>query len=174
MTDTTLVGITRLKDVQIFENRIGTVIGTFASEGPAGCLYLGTENTEVSKTEWIELYTAIGGSDGSDPTKFVLPYVPDASNGMKYYIVGKVLLTDINSSGNVSVKSFDQSDLDQNGYITFIHGFGHNHPMLQLFDNNGNEVQLFGCINSVGQVKVQISSSFRPTITGYWTLLAIG
>lgn len=174
MTDTTLVGITRLKDVQIFENRIGTVVQSFSSSAPAGCLYLGTENTEVSKTEWIELYTAIGGADGSDSTKFVLPYIADGSNGLKHYIVGKILLSDINSSGNVTVKTFNQSDLDNNGYITFIHGFGHNHPILQLFDNNGNEVQIAGAINSVGQVKVLIKSDFRPAITGTWTLLAIG
>lgn len=173
MTDTTLVGLTRLRDVQIFENRIGTVVQSYSTNPPAGCLYLGNDGTEVSKTEWIELYTAIGGEDGSDSSKFVIPYLPD-SGSLKHYIVGKILLTDINTSGNVAVKTFTQQDLDSSGRITFIHGFGHNHPILQLLDQNMNEVQISNRSDSVGQVRINITSSFNPTITGTWTLLAIG
>lgn len=173
MTNSTLVGINRLKDFSLFENRIGTVIQSYVSTPPAGCLYIGQQGTEVSKTEWAELYAAIGGQTGSTSDMFILPYKAD-DGAIKYFIVGKVLLSDITTSGNVSVSTFTQADLDQNGYYTFVHGIGHTHPIIQMYDQNGNEVKLAAVINSVGQSKVHITSAFRTRIQGTWTILAIG
>jgi hypothetical protein len=173
MPITTKVGLNRLKDFSIFEGRIGTVIESYSSTPPAGCLYIGEENTEVSKTEWSELYEAIGGSEGSSPDKFVLPYKADDGK-IKHYLVGKVLLSEITTSGNVVVATFSQDNIDADGCYTFIHGIGHIHPILQLFDQNGDEVILSKVNNTIGQSKVQITSVWRATIRGNWTILAIG
>lgn len=169
----TKVGINRLKDFSIYEGRIGTIIESYSNTPPAGCLYLGNRNTQVSKTDWSELYNIIGGEDGSTSGTFVLPYKADENN-IKSYIVGKVLLSEITTSGNVVVSNFTQSDLDSNGYYTFHHGIGHIHPIIQLYDNNGNQVGIAKLTNSVGQSKLQVTSPFNSTITGVWTVQAIG
>lgn len=169
----TKVGINRLKDFSIYEGRIGTIIESYSNTPPAGCLYLGNRNTQVSKTDWSELYNIIGGEDGTTSGTFVLPYKADENN-IKSYIVGKVLLSEITTSGNVVVSNITQNDLDSNGYYTFHHGIGHIHPIIQLYDNNGNQVGIAKLTNSVGQSKLQVTSSFNPTITGVWTIQAIG
>lgn len=169
----TKVGINRLKDFSIYEGRIGTIIESYSNTPPAGCLYLGNRNTQVSKTDWSELYNIIGGEDGTTSGTFILPYKADENN-IKSYIVGKVLLSEITTSGNVVVSNFTQADLDSNGYYTFHHGIGHTHPIVQLYDNNGNQVGIAKLTNSVGQSKLQVTSSFNPTITGVWTVQAIG
>lgn len=173
MVETTLVGLKRLKDFTLFENRIGTVIPSYVDEPPAGCLYLGNNNTQVSKTEWSELYEAIGGADGSTSGTFVLPYKPDEGD-IKYYIVGKVLISDVTTSGNISIATFTNADLDVNGRYTFLHGIGHTHPILQLIDNNGREVVIAETTNSVGQSVFKVTGDYLPSITGTWEVRAIG
>ena len=169
----TLVGLSRLKDFSIFENRIGTVVQSYVSNPPAGCLYIGNQGVEVSKTEWSELYAAIGGEDGSDSTKFVLPYKAD-DGALKHYLVGKVLVSDITQSGNNVVATFTNSDLDANGYYTFRHGIGHINPILQLYDNNNEMISMVEVINSVGQSKIKIAGTYLETITGTWKVIAVG
>lgn len=173
MTDTTQVGISRLKDFTLFENRIGTVIESYASNPPAGCLYIGVEGTEVNKTDWSELYETIGGEDGSTSAKFVLPYKAD-DGAIKHYLVGKVLLSDVSASGNISIATFNNADLDNNGYYTFSHGIGHTHPILQMYDQNNDEVLISNVTNSVGQSKIFVLGNYRGRILGTWTVLAIG
>ena len=173
MTDTTLVSTSRLKDFDLFTGRIGSIISSYSSEAPAGCLYIGQQNTAVSKTEWAELYAKIGGSDGSTSGTFILPYKADEGT-LKHYIIGKVLISDIVVSGNIISQSFSYNDLDSSGYYTFHHGINHTNPMIQVVDENGGMVVVPEIINSVGQSKLKIGGTYRGSWTGSWKALAIG
>lgn len=172
-TDTTLVGTSRLKDFELFTGRIGSTVSSYSSEPPAGCLYIGVNNTAVSKTEWSELYAKIGGADGSTPGTFILPYKADEGN-LKYYIVGKVLISDIVVSGTIISQDFSYNDLDSSGYYTFHHGIAHTNPIIQVRDEHGGMVIVPEIINSVGQSKLKIDGTYRGSWTGTWKALAIG
>lgn len=173
MTDTTLVSTSRLKDFELFYGRIGSTIPSYASEPPAGTLRISVPNTEVSKTEWAALYEAIGGEDGSTPDTFVLPY-KEKEGDLEYYLVGKVLISDIVVSGNVISQTFTYEDLDNEGYFLFQHGIGHLHPIIQVRDVDGGQTIIPKIINETGQSKLLIGGRFRPAWTGSWTALAIG
>lgn len=173
MVNNTLVSTSRLKDFDLFTGRIGSTISSYSSEAPAGCLYIGNQNTEASKTEWAELYAKIGGDDGSTPGTFVLPYKADEGS-LKYYIIGKVLISDIVVSGNIISQTFSSNDLDSSGYYTFHHGINHTNPIIQVRDENGGMVVIPEIINSVGQSKLKISGEFTGAWTGTWEALAIG
>lgn len=56
MSETTLVSTSRLKDFELFYDRIGSTIPSYSAEPPAGTLRISVPNTEVSKTEWAALY----------------------------------------------------------------------------------------------------------------------
>lgn len=173
MADTTLVSTSRLKDFELFYDRIGSTIPSYATEPPAGTLRISVPNTEVSKTEWAALYEVIGGEDGSTPDTFVLPY-KEKEGDLEYYLVGKVLVSDIVISGNVISQTFTYDDLDDEGYFTFQHGIGHLHPIIQVRDADGGQVLIPKIINEVGQSKLLISGDFRPSWTGTWTAEALG
>ena len=173
MVDTTLVSTSRLKDFEFLTGRIGSLISSYSNEAPSGCLYIGNQNTEVSKTEWSELYSKVGGSDGSEPDTFILPYKAD-EDSLKFYIVGKVLMSDVVASGNIISQDFSYNDLDASGYFTFNHGIGHTNPIIQVRDEHGGMVQVPEIINSVGQSKLKIDGTFISEWTGTWKALAIG
>lgn len=174
MTDnTTLVGLSRLKDVEIITGRIGSLISSYSSEVPAGCLRISSPNTEASKTEWAELYAKIGGEDGSTFDSFILPYKAKEGD-LEYYLVGKVLLSDIIATGNTVSQSFTQADLNTNGQYIFHHGIGHINPIIQIYNAEGGQVLIPEVVNSVGQSWIKITGEMLPTITGTWKAVAIG
>lgn len=174
MTDnTTLVGSSRLKDVEFATGRIGSLIPSYSSTIPAGCLRISSPNTEASKTEWAELYAKIGGEDGETPGTFILPYKPKEGD-LEYYLIGKILLSDIIATGNVVSQSFSQADLNANGQYIFNHGIGHINPIIQVYNADGGQVLIPEVINSVGQSWLKITGNFRSTITGTWKAIAIG
>ena len=174
MTDnTTLVSLSRLKDVEFITGRIGSLIPSYSSTVPAGCLRISSPNTEASKTEWAELYAVIGGEDGETPGTFILPYKAKEGD-LEYYLVGKVLISDITVSGNTVTQSFTQSDINANGQFIFHHGIGHINPIIQVYNADGGQVLIPEVINSVGESWIKITGNFCPTITGTWKAIAIG
>ncbi|MBP5469039.1 MAG: hypothetical protein J6Z11_07310 [Candidatus Riflebacteria bacterium] len=170
---TTLVSSSRLKDFELFTGRIGSLVSSYSSEAPSGCLYIGVQNTEVSKTVWAELYDKIGGADGTQPGTFVLPYKADEGS-LKYYIVGKVLISDVVASGNVVSQTFSFADLDSSGYYTFNHGIDHTNPIIQVRDENNGMVLIPEIINTIGKSKLKIEGTYRGAWVGSWKALAIG
>lgn len=170
---TTLVSTSRLKDFELLTSRIGAVIGSYADTTPSGCLYIGQQNTAVSKTEWAELYAKIGGQDGPTAGTFILPYKADDGD-LKYYVIGKVLFSDVVASGNIISQSFSYADLDSSGYFTFAHGIDHTNPIILVLNENGGQVLPSEITNSVGQSKIKIDGDFRGSWTGTWKVLAIG
>lgn len=173
MSDTTLVSTSRLKDFELFMDRIGSLIPSYSPEPPAGTLRISVPNTEVSKTEWAALYEKIGGEDGSTSDTFVLPYKAKEGD-LEYYLVGKVLISDTVVSGNIISQSFTYDSLDEDGYFLFKHGIGHLNPVIQVRDADGGQVIIPKIINEAGQSKLLIGGSMRPSWTGSWTALAIG
>lgn len=174
MTDnTTLVSTSRLKDFELLTDRIGSIVPSYSAEPPAGMLRISVPNTEVSKTEWAALYQKIGGADGSTSDTFVLPYKPKEGN-LEYYLVGKIMFSDIVVSGNVISKTFSYSDLDSEGYFLFSHGINHLNPIIQVRDTDGGQVLVEKIVNMSGQSKLLIGGRFRSEWEGNWTALAIG
>lgn len=173
MSETTLVSTSRLKDFELFYDRIGSTIPSYSAEPPAGTLRISVPNTEVSKTEWAALYEKIGGEDGSTPDTFVLPY-KEKEGDLEYYLVGKILISDIVVSGNVISQTFTYDNLDSEGYFLFQHGIGHLHPIIQVRDVDGGQVLIPKIINETGQSKLLIGGRFRPAWEGTWTALALG
>ena len=171
--NTTLVGISRLKDFELITGRIGSLIPSYSSTIPAGCLRISVPNTEASKTEWAELYSVIGGEDGETPDTFILPY-KEKEGDLEYYLVGKILLSDIVATGNTISRSFTSSDLNNDGYFIFNHGIDHINPIIQVYDSNGGQVTVPEVVNSVGQSWIKIIGEMLPTITGTWKATAIG
>jgi hypothetical protein len=173
MTDTTKVSTSRLKDFELFTGRIGSLIPSYSSEPPAGTLRISVPNTEVSKTEWAALYEVIGGKDGSTSDTFVLPYRAKEED-LEYYLVGKIMFSDLIVSGNVVSTSFSSSSIDKDGYFTFNHGINHLNPIIQVRDADGGQVMIEKIINASGYSKLKIIGPYQPSITGTWTALAIG
>lgn len=173
MANTTLVGYRRLKDFELYTGRIGSLVPSYSSTVPAGCLRISSPNTEASKTEWSALYEAIGGADGSSSDMFVLPYKPKEGD-LEYYLVGKILLSDESLTGGVVSRTFSYSNLDSQGYFTFNHGISHVNPIIQVYDENNGQVTPTEVINSVGVSKIKIGGYFNPKWTGTWTVRAIG
>lgn len=173
MANTTLVGYRRLKDFELFTGRIGSLLPSYSSTIPAGCLRISSPNTEVSKTEWSALYEVIGGEDGTTPGTFILPYKPKEGD-LEYYLIGKILLSDEALTGSVVSRTFSYSDLDNQGYFTFNHGISHVNPIIQVYDQDEGQVIPMEIINSVGQSKILIGGDFTPSWVGTWTVRAIG
>lgn len=173
MANTTLVSTSRLKDFELFRTRIGCLLPSYLSEPPAGCLRISVPNTEVSKTEWSELYEVIGGKDGTNPNNFVLPYKAKEGD-LEYYLVGKVLISDITESGNVVTQTFTKQDLTKDGYFIFKHGIGHTNPILQVLDGRNGQVLVTETLNSVGQSSVLVEGYFHDMKDAVYTILAIG
>lgn len=170
---TTRISTTRLKDFELFTDRIGSLVPSYSSEPPAGMLRISVPNTEVSKTEWAALYEKIGGVDGSTSDTFVLPY-KEKEGDLEYYLVGKILFSDIVVNGNVISNNFTLEDLDEEGYFLFNHGINHINPIIQVRDTNGGQVLVEKIINMSGQSKLLIGGRFQKTWEGTWTALAIG
>lgn len=170
---TTKISTSRLKDFELFMDRIGSLVPSYSSEPPAGMLRISVPNTEVSKTEWATLYQKIGGVDGSTSDTFVLPY-KEKEGDLEYYLVGKILFSDIVVNGNVISKNFTSSDLDEEGYFLFNHGINHLNPIIQVRDTNGGQVLVEKIVNMSGQSKLLIGGKFQSEIKGTWTVSAIG
>jgi hypothetical protein len=173
MTDTTKVSTSRLKDFELFTGRIGSLVPSYSSEPPAGMLRISVPNTEVSKTEWTALYEVIGGEDGSTSDTFVLPYKAKEGN-LEYYLVGKIMFSDLVVSGNVISRTFTFSEVDSDGYFTFNHGINHLNPIIQVRDADGGQVLIEKIINMSGYSKLKISGPNLTKFDGSWTALAIG
>lgn len=168
---TTKIPTSMLKDFQLFTDRVGSLIPSYQKEPPAGTLRISIPNTEVSKTEWAALYEAIGGKDGSTSDTFVLPY-KEKEGDLEYYLIGKVLYSDIVNTGNVISQVFSSEDVNGTGTFLFHHGIGHLHPIIQVRDANGGDVPIRGIINEVGQSR--ISFYISPIVGDEWTALAVG
>ena len=173
MSTTTRVSTSRLRDFQYFSAQIGSVVPSYQATPPEGMLAINQLRTEVKKTDWPELYETIGGEDGSTNDYFVLPYKADEDD-LHYYLVGKVLISDTSMTGQVISTSFNNNNLDANGYYTFIHGISHTHPIIQIYDNNNGVVIPSEVINTSGKSKVKILGTFLTSISGTWTIQAIG
>ena len=171
--NTTLVGLNRLKEFELISGRIGSLIPSYSSDVPAGCLRISSPNTEVLKTDWPELYAKIGGQDGSSSDYFVLPYKPKEGD-LEYYLIGKVLFDTTYMNGSIVVSNFTNGDLDAQGCFTFHHGINHTTPIIQIADSSGARVIPSEIINSVSQSKIKITGDYLESITGTWTALAVG
>lgn len=167
--DTTLVGLSRLKDFEYLSGQIGCYLPSSLPEPPAGTLRVSQPGLEASKTEWSALYEKIGGTDGSTSDKFVLPYIPKQGD-LEYYLIGKVLYADMVISGNTIAQSFTNVDVDGNGYFIFNHGISHLNPLIQIQDEDGGDVFLTEIINMSGLSKIKIGHAF----TGTWKAIATG
>ena len=173
MPNTTRVSTSRLRDFEYYQSRIGSLVPSYQTTPPAGMLAIDVVNTEVAKAEWPELYETIGGSDGSSAAMFILPYKPNDGD-LHYYLVGKVLISGTSLTGNIISTTFTNANLDANGYFTFNHGIDHTHPMIQLYDENGAQVLSDKIINTSGKSRVKVLGTFTPSISGTWTVQAIG
>lgn len=170
MAKQTLIPTSMLKDFQIFSGHIGSLIPSYRKEPPAGTLRISVPNTEVSKTEWASLYEAIGGEDGSTSDTFVLPYKPKEGD-LEYYLVGKVLYTDIVNNGRVVSQLFTKEDFDNKNCFLFKHGIGHLRPIIQIRNADGTLFDNYSVVNEVGQSRIYTD---KDLVEGEWTILAVG
>lgn len=170
MAKTTLIPTSMLKDFQLFTSHVGSLIPSYRKEPPAGTLRISVPNTEVSKTEWAALYEAIGGEDGSTSDTFVLPY-KEKEGDLEYYLVGKVIYTDIVNTGRVISQVFTSEDFDNKCCFLFKHGIGHLHPIIQIRNADGTLYNDYSIINEVGQSRIFMDNSI---IQDEWTILAVG
>lgn len=168
---TTKIPTSMLKDFELFKTNIGGLIPSYCKTPPAGTLRISVPNTEVSKTEWATLYETIGGKDGSTSDTFVLPY-KEKEGDLEYYLVGKVLYSDIVNTGNVISQVFSIKDFGEDGYFLFEHGIGHLHPIIQVRDTNGGDLPIRKTINEIGQSR--IGFYIKPIEGEEWTISAIG
>lgn len=173
MSSTTRVSTSRLRDFQYYESQIGSLIASYQTTPPAGMLAVDTVNAEVAKADWPELYETIGGRDGSSPDMFILPYKSNEGD-LHYYLVGKVLISGTSLTGHVVSTTFTDSDLDSGGYFTFNHGISHTHPIIQIYDENGAQVLSDEINNTSGKSRIKVLGTFTPSISGTWTVQAIG
>lgn len=171
MSFSTKVNSKRIQDFQLFTNPLNTyVLSNRQLTEQEG--FLTPDGSEVKKADWLELYNSGTFADGSTEEYFVLPNIPQPTDGSHLYLIGKILNSNtVNfDDGHGAVMNFTDAELDSNKILTFQHGIAHINPIIQITDNNGNVCLPTQVVNTVGSTKVKIG---RP-ITGTWKIVAYG